>query len=401
MNTRRQIRIFITLIFLLAFVWTIGITQVAQASTTLPNGALAAGEVIDNDVFATGPQVTIDGTVNGDVFVVGNLVQINGTLNGSLFIVGQKVVVQGQVSGTAYIAALSLELQPAAVLQRNLYFVGVSLTTLPDSTIQRDLRTVCLGADLKGNVNRDTRATIGILELIQLIIDRLVAWEILPPETNFRLDNIPAFGTGASLLTAPLTYWLQTTPPAAEIDTARLLSWSGDRLRDLGVLLLLGALFYWLFRNPLNRTTQALRGRPLAALGYGLLALLITFNIFLAGLLVASLIFLVGLWFGYLGLWGFALAFWALTFTALGLFLAALWFVVAYGTKLIVAYLAGAWLFEKIIPKRAVPGFIALATGVLVYVLLNSIPMLGWVLGVLVTAWGLGALWLAYRQGEL
>ncbi len=109
MNTHRQIRIFITLIFLLAAVWTIGITQVAQASTLLPNGSLAAGDVIDDDVFATGQQVTIDGTVNGDVFVVGNLVQINGTLNGSLFIVGQKVVVQGQVSGTAYIAAVSLE----------------------------------------------------------------------------------------------------------------------------------------------------------------------------------------------------------------------------------------------------------------------------------------------------
>jgi len=401
MNTRRQIRIFITLIFLLAFVWTIGITQVAQASAWLPNGALAAGEVIDNDVFVTGPQVTIDGTVNGDVFVVGNLVQINGTLNGSLFIVGQKVVVQGQVSGTAYIAALSLELQPAAVLQRNLYFVGVSLTTLPDSTIQRDLRTVCLGADLKGNVNRDTRATIGILELIQLIIKGLVAWEILPPETNFRLQTLPAFGTGAGLMFTPLTYWMQTTPTLTEIDTAQLISWLIDRLRDLGVLLLLGALFYWLFRNPLNRTTQALRGRPLAALGYGLLALLLTFNIFLVGLLVASLIFVVGLWIGYLGLWSFALAFWALAYAALALFLAASWFVVAYGTKLIVAYLVGAWLFEKIIPKKSVPGFVALATGVLVYVLLYSIPMLGWVLGVLVTSWGLGALWLAYRKAEL
>ncbi len=401
MNTRRQIRIFITLIFLLAFVWTIGITQVAQASTLLPNGALAAGEVIDNDVFATGPQVTIDGTVNGDVFVVGNLVQINGTLNGSLFIVGQKVVVQGQVSGTAYIAAVSLELKPEAVLQRNLYFVGVSLTTLPNSTIQRDLRTICLGADLQGSINRDTRATIGILELIQLIIKGLVALEILPPETNFRLQTLPAFGTGAGLMFTPLTYWMQTTPPLTEIDTAQLISWLIDRLRDLGVLLLLGALFYWLFRNPLNRTNQMLRARPLATLGYGLLALLLTFNIFLVGLLVASLIFVVGLWIGYLGLWGFALAFWALAYAALGLFLAALWFVVAYGTKLIVAYLVGAWLFEKIIPKKSVPGFVALATGVLVYVLLYSIPMLGWVLGVLVTSWGLGALWLAYRKAEL
>ncbi len=97
------------------------------------------------------------------------------------------------------------------------------------------------------------------------------------------------------------------------IDTAQLLTWLKDRLRDFGLLLVLGAFSYWLFRKPLNRTTQALRVRSLAALGYGLRALLITFNVFLAGLLVASWIFVIGLWLGFLGLWSFTIAFWALT----------------------------------------------------------------------------------------
>jgi hypothetical protein len=388
----------IALVFLLATVWAIGVIQVANARTLLPNGTLAAGEVIDNDVFSSGPQVTIDGTVNGDVFILGNQVQVNGTINGSLFIIGQNVVVQGNVSGTTYIGAVSLELKPESVLQLNLYFVGVSLTTLPDSTIQRDLRTICLGADLKGEVVRDTKATIGIMKVIDLIIKRLGV-DILPAQSMLQPGGAVPVGSGAGLLINPLAYWLQTSP-AAGIDTAKLISWLEDLLRDLILLLVLGAVLYWLFRKPLNRTTQSLRLRPLAALGYGFLALLITANIFLAALLVASLIFVIGLWLGFLGLWSFTVAFWALTYAALVLFLAALWFLVAYGTKLIVAYLAGAWLFEKIVPKRAVPGFIALAIGVLIYVLLVSIPMLGWVIGVLVSAWGLGAFWLAYRKSE-
>ena len=399
MNSRRQIHTFMLLIFSLATVWTIGVTQVANASTLLPNGRLAAGDVIDNDVIANGPQVTIDGTINGDVFVVGNQVQVNGTINGSLFIVGQNVVVQGNVSGTAYTAAVSFELKPEAVLQHNLYFVGVSLTTLPDSAIQRDLRTICLGADLKGEVARDTRATIGILKLIELIVNRL-GGDFRAPQSSLLPGEAVSIGAGAGLMITPLAYWLQASPAAAGIDTARLLSWLGDRLRDFGVLLVLGAVFYWLFRNPLNRTTQSLRLRPLAALGYGLLTLLITANIFLAGVLVASLIFVIGLGIGYLGLWSFTLAFWALTYALLALIMAALWFLVAYGTKLIVAYLVGAWLFEKIMPKTTIPRFVALAIGVLTYILLRSIPMFGWVLGVLVTAWGLGAFWLAYRKSE-
>jgi len=44
--------------------------------------------------------------------------------------------------------------------------------------------------------------------------------------------------------------------------------------------------------------------------------------------------------------------------------------------------------------------FVALLIGVLIYVLLRSIPMFGWVLGVLITAWGLGAFWLTYRKSE-
>jgi hypothetical protein len=399
MNTRRHIRIFIALIFSLAVVWTICAGQIVKASSLLPSGTLANGEVIDNDVFATGQQVTIDGTINGDVFILGNQVQVNGTVNGSLFVMGQQAVIQGEVSGTAFVAAVSLELGSEAVLQRNLYFVGASLTTLPGSAIQRDLRTICLGADLKGSVARDTRATIGIMKLIELIVNRL-GIEFLAPQSSLQPGGAVSLGTGASLLTAPLAYWLQVPPPEARIDTAQLVAWLADRLRDFGLLLLLGAVFYGLFRSPLNRTTQALRARPLAALGYGLLALLITTNVFLVGALVASLIFVVGLWLGNLGLWSFTLAFWALTYSALAFFIAALWFLVAYGTKLIVAYLAGTWLFEKLTPKRAVPQFVALVLGILIYILLRSVPMVGWVLGVLVTAWGLGACWLAYRKSE-
>jgi len=40
-----------------------------------------------------------------------------------------------------------------------------------------------------------------------------------------------------------------------------------------------------------------------------LLALLIVTNIYLVGLLVASLIFVVGFWLGSLGFWSFTLAF--------------------------------------------------------------------------------------------
>ena len=254
---------------------------------------------------------------------------------------------------------------------------------------------MCLGANLQGTIGRDTLATIGIMELIELVVTSL-GLEFQLPQSSIPPDV--AAGIGASLLGAPIALLLPASPAAAGIDAALMTAWLLDWLRDFGLLLILGAIFYWLFRSPLNRTTQALRSKPLPGLAYGLLALVIVLNVSLVGVLIASLLFVIGLFLGSLGLWSFAFAFWALTYSALSFLLAALWFIVAYGTKLVVAYLVGVWLFEKITPKTTVPRFIALAIGVLIYTLLVSIPMVGWVIGVLVTAWGLGAFWLAYRK---
>jgi hypothetical protein len=397
MNAQRQIRFFINLLFSIAVIWTIGATQIAQASSILPHGILANGEVIENDVFTTGENVLIDGTIQGDAFILGNQVQINGTVDGSLFVIGQDVSIQGEVTGTTYVAALSLELGEQAVLERNLYFVGASLTTQAGSAIQRDLNTLCLSADLKGDTSRNTRAIIGALKLIEGAINRF-GGEVLSPQSNLQPGLVVTPRVFGGLVSALFAGFYPKPDPVGSIDTAALTAWLGDRLRDFGLLLMLGALFYWLFRDPINRTAQALRERPMPALGFGLVALLITTNIFLVGLLVASLIFVIGLWFGYLGLWSFTLGFWALTYGALVFLLAALWFLIAYGTKLVVAYLAGRWLLGKIAPKASISPFIGLVIGLLIYILLLSIPMLGWVLSVLVTAWGLGGFWLAYRK---
>jgi len=397
MKIRRQIKITIYLVISFAVVWTFAAVQVANASSYLPLGILASDDVIENDVFTTGPLVIIDGTVNGDVIVLGNQVQINGTINGSLFVIGQQVVVQGDVAGTTYVGAVSLELGSGTTLERSLYYIGTSLTTQPDSAIQRDLNTICLGADLNGTIGRDTRAVIGIQKLIERVI-RLLGVDFLTPGINIRPGAWIPVGAAGSLGSGMLLHLAQDPAPAGTIDTVRLTAWLLERLRDFGILLILGGVLYWLFRKPLNQTAQALRARPLPALGIGLLVLLITSNIFLVGLLVAGLLFVIGFWLGGLGLWDFTLAFWALTFAALAFFLAALWFLVAYGTKLIVSYLVGSWLFEKLAPIASLPPFLGLVIGLLIYVLLRSIPMLGWVLGVLVTAWGLGACWLAYRK---
>jgi hypothetical protein len=106
------------------------------------------------------------------------------------------------------------------------------------------------------------------------------------------------------------------------------------------------------------------------------------------------------LWFGYLGLWSFTLAFWGFSYALLSFIVASLWITIAYGSKLVIAYWVGVWLIEKLLPRATMPKFVAFVIGILLYILLRGVPMAGWVLGILVTAWGLGSIWLTYYQSK-
>lgn len=411
MKTISRMRPYVLISLCLVFISSIALSQLVQARTLEGARALAAGVPVENDLFLADDNIRIDQPVVGDVFVLGNQVQVSGDISGSLFAIGQNVQVLGDVAGTTYVAAITLGLGPETMLERNLYYLGGMLLIAEGATIQRDLNTVCLDAKISGQVGRTTNAMIGVINLAKYFIELIGGSGLFSAlERNSLLT--PALGAGlASPMNLLLEAYTQQEPtPSTAIDTAKLGEWLLDRLRDFGLLLLLGAIVYWLLRKPLEDTAQALLVRPLPALGYGLLALLITTNLFLVGALVAALLFVVGLWLGFLGLWGFALAFWALSYSALAFIMAALWFTVVYGTKLIVAYVIGSVLVGwvkadgQMHPSASnrrgasIPRFVVLVLGLLVFVLLRSIPMLGWVLSVLVTAWGLGAIWLVYGR---
>jgi hypothetical protein len=76
-----------------------------------------------------------------------------------------------------------------------------------------------------------------------------------------------------------------------------------------------------------------------------------------------------------------------------------LWLFIVYGTKIIIIYVAGTWLFGKLFQRRAIwMDILALLAGTVVYALLRAIPYVGWVFGILVSAAGVGFGWLAWRQ---
>jgi hypothetical protein len=176
--------------------------------------------------------------------------------------------------------------------------------------------------------------------------------------------------------------------------------WLVDRLGDLAALLLIGGLALWLRPALIQRPAERLLRKPLPAGGYGLLALFITPGALAIIILLAVLLFFLGMWLGGVALWGLAFLLWGIGYPILILALSLFALAVLYGSKVIVADLVGKLILKRLAPQslEAARGIVPLLLGLVLYVLVRSIPFLGLAVEVVVTVFGLGALWLALRH---
>jgi len=363
----------------------------AQAGKILRADGIPAGQVVENDVFLTGQQPVIEGTVNGDAFIVGSDATISGEVNGSVFVVANTIKLPGRVNGNLYAAAVELTQSVEGEVGRNLYALVLSLVTEPESSIGRDLTTVAMSASLQGQTERNTTAIIGPWELFKILRD-------------FFNQNIVGFAPDQAALAKinsghvvirPGIHQRALVRAAQAADRSVLVDWLLAALKSFLNFLIVGGLMLWTFPRQFQGWVEKVQKEPLASAGYGAVVLI---NGYLMPVL--ALFLLVGLLLGllYLSLSSLAwMSFWAglgLLMTFFTLFLAATTFL----SKAIVAYLAGAFILSRLASGAVQYRILPLLLGLLIYVLLASIPYVGFVIGLVVTLLGLGAIWLAWRQ---
>jgi len=388
--------------FLALFVVVIALfslTGSASAEEIYQGDTIAAGTTVENDVILSGTDITVAGDVDGDLFAFGNNITIDGNVGGSVYAIGQNIAVNGQVGGSVYALALSLALGEESLIENNLYYIGVQFSSSKGSQIGRDMNGVMLSARLGGSVGRDTKAMIGLLELIR-----------------FAMDMQKGLPDSSSVLPAPSEVIAQITDAPARTRQAKTVRLSppaqdeGERttgadnpvaaagiefLRQLIMFLIVGGLLAWLLPDLLNEWAGEVRQRPLSSLGNGFVFYFVGF---IALLFMLFLILAVGLGLFRIQLGELAWIFWGIGFSGIGLgfwlFLALLVFV----SKVIVSYLGGLLLFEKIYPQAADHKVWPLLVGLLIYLILLAVPYLGWFVGLLVTWLGMGAVLIVYRH---
>ena len=443
--------VFLALIIVFTAVSTV------QATEIYPNGTIPVGITVDDDVILNGNAVVMDGVVNGLLLASGNTVTINGTVNGDVIALGsqvtigakavitgnlfagaQSVTLDGQVDGSVAAGAASLTLSGSARVARNVYFGGYAYSAATGSVVNRDLWTGGFQSILNGEIGRNARVFAAAVEVGGIIggdatFDVDVPGEGPNPSQFMPFSQMP--GVPASIepglrisseaqIGGKLTYTspmeqsgaiasqpeggviYQTPIPseadqkAAEKPLARLNTplWNKvwTALRNLITLTFVGLLTLWFAPTWLRRAVDALKGKPWQSMGVGFLGIVAFPPV---ALLIAGLILMLVIAFAVLTLGGISGILGGLGFSTLAFIASAFGLLVLYGSKVIVVYLVGEMLLNKIAPAAETNWrrFWALLVGVVLYIILSLIPFLGWLVVLGVTFLGMGALWYMFK----
>ncbi len=404
----------IALVMLMFGVATLGVVRSARAADFRggDNVIIPSDEVIDDDLFIAANRVEVNGTVKGDLIAVGSEVIINGKVEGSLVVAGYALSVNGGVSGSIYGAGYSLDIKPDAKVGRNLYFGGFSLITDSGSTIGRGLYTSNYQTLHEGQVQDDMLVNSAALEInggvggdVKGEVGRGQPQAVLPALPGVGTIMMPGLEVGDEAKiggTVDVRVTEYAPPRVVRLDEviAGLLGRAvARRVGEFIALLIVGGLLLRFWPEVMRRVRNEAQSRPLQSAGWGCIATLL---FYIAVPIVAGVIFLVAVLGGVftfgelfndiLGLGGAALA----------LLMAVFFFTLSLVTKAIVSFLGGRLILERLSTKQGKgfwPEFGALALGGFLYELLRAIPLgIGWLIGVLVTILGLGAIYYALRK---
>jgi cytoskeletal protein CcmA (bactofilin family) len=374
------------------------------------------GEVVGDDLYASGELVRIEGTVRGDLVAVAREVIVEGTVEGDVIAAGQAVSITGTVGDDVRIAGQVLHLGPEARVGDDVVAAGFSLEAQNGSSIGGTILTFGYQALLAGEVAESVRGALAALELAGTVERDLEVkvgprGERAPPAFGSTPIAIPTVASGLTLadgarIGGDLRY---ESPDEAEIASGAAVAGEVayqpapsdeeptasdrilDALRRFAALLLVGGLLLLFAPGWTAGLAATVRERPLPSLGWGLVFLLAAIA---ACLVLALATAFVAAILGFATLTGLAVTTVALgVLGELGLGVGLI-LTCAYFTAVVVGLAGGRLVLGRTNEPARGRLFAALALGALVLVLLGLVPYLGALIGFLVPLLGLGALWL-------
>lgn len=412
----------------LAFLAALAASPSAWAARPVSGNEVGVGpkEVVRDDLYIAGNTVTIDGTVTGDVVAAAQRVVLNGRVGGDFMAVAQTVVVNGEVGDDIRVGAQAVQLTGKAQVGSDVLSGVYSFEQQAGSHIGRDLLLGGYQGRIAGDVGRDIRVAANRLELSGKVGGNVFAGvggekeeAGGPPPGTFMASagiSLPSVPPGLTLtsgarLGGKLVY---TSEQKANIASGATIaqgvthkvprpsreerekrptaaSWVLNQLRRLVALVIVGLLMVWLVPGWTRAVGDAVKARPLPSFGWGFVASFI----FIAAVLgIFTIMVVLAVLFGLLTIGGILGLVLALGIVAEMLLFFGFALFVAFGAPVIISSLGGRLVFQRVRDDLADNLLVSFLAGVVVLWLLTAIPVVGLLVSLLVTLFGLGGLWL-------
>jgi hypothetical protein len=354
---------------------------------------IAQDEVINHNIFRAGNAVTIEGTINGDVFVAGSIINIKGTVTGSIFAAGSSVIISGQVDGDVFAAGSSVtisgdisgstrvagsDVTVSAKVAQSAYMVGANLSLTGDAEVGRDVAVSGANINLAGTISRNADAYGENVTISGPVGNNL----------NLRVDSTGIASIAGGVKVAGNVSYMAGSEDQLIVDdsaevsgatTFSTFSRSDKKLKKKAIMpsflfkvvwffsmLVVGFVLVVLMPKPLKSVSEKMIKRPAVSMGWGLVYLILTPIVS-----VLLLITVIGI--------------------PLAIIVMVVYIIALYLMKILAAIVLGALIISAI-RKQKEPGLSwSLVIGAIVFILLTSIPVIGWIINFLAVIWALGA----------
>jgi hypothetical protein len=337
---------------------------------------VGSGETLDDDLYAAGGDIIIDGTVNGDVFAAGRSLTINGEVNGGVSFAGQTAMINGEVTRGVRFAGQSITVN--GQIGRDLVAAGGQLNIGRDAEIGDDLVMGMGTAQINGRIGGDIRAGAGDVTIangvggnVEMEVEQLTITSSasIAGNVNYLSQNEANIESGAQI-SGEVTRRIpeRDDVPAAPGILAGLAGAVLWKVLSFLMTFIVGLVVILLASRRLAAMAGSIQSHPWLSLGWGAILL---FGVPIAAVIV--MITVIGL--------------------PLGLIALVLYAIAIYLSQIPVALLIGKLIIRprgEMDSKGLMIG--AFALGLVILSLLTLIPFVGWFIGLLVVLFGLGSM---------
>jgi len=336
-------------------------------------------EIIEGNFIKAGNTIEVAGAVNGDVIVAGNIVTIAGPVAGDVIAAGNIVRVTGPVSGSIRVAGSTVQID--SEVENNVWAVGSSVTLSPDANVGWDVYSAGATIEVKSPVGGNawlTGASVVLGNTVGKDVKAAIDTDgkiVLYPEAKVEGDLVYKAGSEEQLelkegaeVVGEISKKAIVIPDQADWEKAFGATAIFFRIISFFSLLVIGLVLVTLMPKIILQTKDEMVKRPAQSLGWGFVYLVVV-----PVIVVLLMITVIGI--------------------PLALIIVPFYIIALYLSKVLVGLVIGLLILDNLTRDKKYKGSLVwpLALGLLVLLIIISIPYVGWLIKLLLVLWALGA----------